>query len=189
MVGIALGLVLASVTSGCARPDAFERASRGMLDYDDAIARMEGRPVVIRSADDPAAEVSSDAATAVVEVWERYRRSRFELGSSSPSAGAMDIEGYSIEDARRELLTIYRRVVFRGYVDGRSATSERIEVRLTGPSSAELEACVIETGEPYWDDGSLVEPEDRRQTAWARFVRVTEGRWSVAEVDFEGRRC
>ncbi|MFN3220275.1 MAG: hypothetical protein ACE367_27590 [Acidimicrobiales bacterium] len=158
--------------------------------YADAIARMEDRPVRLSSDEDPAAEVPpDDPATAVAQVWERYLRSRYELESSSPSDDAIDVEAYSIEEARVELLSIYRGVIFDGYVDWRTLTSDSIEVRLLGPSSAQIESCVVETIEPYWEDGALVEPEPFRLTAWARLVRVTESKWSVAEVDFEGRRC
>jgi hypothetical protein len=184
---VVLGLVLATV--GCARAEPLERSMR-QVTHADALARMGDRPVRLSPDEHQAVEVSlDDPAAAVAQVWDRYVRSRYELASSSPSDDAIDVEAYSIEDARDELLSIYRRVVFSGYVDGRTLTSESIEVRLLGPSSAQIESCVVETNAPHWDDGSLVEPDPFRRTAWARFVRVAEGKWSVAEVDFEGRRC
>lgn len=186
-VAVALGLVLATV--GCARSEPLERGMR-QVSHADAIARMEDRPVRLSSDEDRADDrTPDDPAAAVAQVWDRYLRSRYELPSSSPSADAIDVEDYSIEEARAELLSSYRRVIFDGYVDGLTLVSDSIEVRLLGPSSAQIESCVVETVDPYWDDGSLVEPEPFRRTAWARLVRVAEGKWAVAEVDFEGRRC
>jgi hypothetical protein len=184
---VALGLVLATV--GCDRSEPLERGRQGVA-HADALARMGDRPVRLSPDDDPADRIASDdPAAAVVQVWDRYLRSRYELPSSTPSDDAIDVEDYSIEDARAELLASYRRVLLRGYVDGRTLVSDGIEVRIVGPSSAQIESCVVETIDPYWDDGALVEPEPFRQTAWARLVRVAEGKWLVAEVDFEGRRC
>lgn len=186
MIIVAVGLVLTTV--GCIRSEPLERGKRG-VSHADAVARMEDRPVRL-STDDPVVDVSpDDPAAAVVQVWERYLRARYELPSSSPSDDAIDVEDYTIEAARAELLASYRRVILDGYTDGLTLVSDGIEVRLSGPSSARLESCVVETTTPYWDDGALIEPEPFRRIVWARLVRVAEGKWSVAEVDFEGRRC